>query len=445
MPVIGPPPAGTAVSLRLVGGTTAELDLTAYLNAVEGEGLDPADGDFLEPVFTDSPSGAGQGLVNIDEKNKELAFPLHLKAATKDSLHALVRTLRLKLSEPGVLVEWRDQDATLVTYYDLEFGRFEPGYRYHRARALRLSGNLHCWVRPYGHTATERVVGTAQASGYGAPVVLVGPLGGDADAVAEYEVNVAAFLDVGYTEAVAVGVLPSPSYPFRWPAASMTLSDGGQRVGASGAAGSQFVGRASAVIATNHILAQLNMPQAGAMAGRHRVLAIVRSGQASPMTLRLADINQTIASVTVSATTWSLVDFGIWDVPSHIASQAGPQLNFYAQGPSSALTASYRWQINEAYLLPEDRTALLRSARNYQHKYALDGINGNVTQLTSDRANAADAAGGLRGQVPAIPPGATAAIAVLRAPIEPTANGILAPSQSASVIVRARERFSFQR
>ena len=68
---------------------------------VEGEGFDPADGGFLEPMFNDSSTGAGQGLVNIDVENKEFAFPLHLKSATKDGLHTLIRSLRMKLNKPS--------------------------------------------------------------------------------------------------------------------------------------------------------------------------------------------------------------------------------------------------------------------------------------------------------------------------------------------------------
>lgn len=166
MPVISPPPAGTTVSLRLNGGTSGVLDLTQYLMLQEGDGFDPADGGFLEPIFNDSSVGAGQALVNLHAANKEFQIPLHLKAATKDSLHTLFRTLRSKLDEPEVLVEWRDEGATDVTYYTLEFGRFDPEYRFHRARHKWVRGVLRCWVRPYGHTATERIAATGAASGF---------------------------------------------------------------------------------------------------------------------------------------------------------------------------------------------------------------------------------------------------------------------------------------
>lgn len=438
MPVIAPPPAGTTVSLRLVGGTSSVLDLTQYLILVEGEGFDPSP-DFLEPQFNESSFGAGQGLINIDANNKEMAFPLHLKAATKDSLHTLFRTLRLKLNEPEVLVEWRDEGASLVTYFDLEYGRFNPEYRFHRARHHWIRGVLGCWCRPYGHTATDRIVGTALASGHGAPVVTIAPLSGDTDANAQYKLTVASYGGQGDYEIVAAAVLPNTSYPFRWPAASLTLGGAGaSRIGASGAAGSQFIGRV-AVATGSDSLAILTFTNQGLLGGDHRIMAIARHGQASPIRMSAPGVG----TVTISATAWSLVDFGVLRIPSHVASYVAEQ-HIVPLGPSAALVGSYRVQINEVYLLPEGKTAALRTLEADLPRYVLDGVKNIVVQGTADDTTGQDVTSSLRGVLPAIPPAATVAIGMLRAPHSDSGE-LVAPSQSVSVEIRARERFTFQR
>ncbi len=233
MPVIGPPPAGTSVSLRIVGGTTSALDLTTYMVLTEGEGFDPSPG-FLDPQFNESPFGNGQSLVNIDVGNRELEFPLHLKAATKDSLHTLFRTLRLKLDESEVLVEWRDHGATDVTYYSIEFARFDADYRFFRSKHNWVRGMLRCWVRPYGHTATYRAMASGQAQKPLVRMTVTGILG-DSDALAQHIVWTASAND----HWAIVSRLPTGSALALYPAASL-VSSIATLVGSVAVAGSQY-------------------------------------------------------------------------------------------------------------------------------------------------------------------------------------------------------------
>lgn len=435
-----------AATLKLTAATTAELDLSTYLNVQEDSGLDPADGGFLEPAFTDSPIGAGQALINIDAQNKELVYALQLKGATKDALHALVGTIRRKLDEPGVRVEWKDDSATLSTFYDLEFGRLEPAYRYFRARQKWLAASLHLWVRPYGHTATERIVATIAATGHGAPVLLIGSLAGDVGALAQYSLTVASAGEVGFDyDAIVAAVLPSPSYPFRTPAASMPLTGATRSVG-SGAAASQFLGTLAAY--SGAILTAINMPFPGLMGGRHRVLATVKAGQVGGINLYAASTQQTIGSVTVTASTWTLVDFGVWSVPSQVASRAAAVLDiFQGSTASGTLVGSYRWNINEVYLLPEEQSCLLRAPlQGGALRYMLDGVNSNALQGDTTSLYTYDVTSSLRGQMPTIPPAATVAIGMLRAPIiAATPGDEVPPAQNVTVEIRVRERFSFQR
>lgn len=61
------------------------VDLGQFLRVAQGEGLDPADGDFLAPAFGETAIGPGEPLISVREGNRELAFPLHLGA--RDAAH----------------------------------------------------------------------------------------------------------------------------------------------------------------------------------------------------------------------------------------------------------------------------------------------------------------------------------------------------------------------
>lgn len=443
MPVISAPPAGTGVSLRLVGGTTAELDLTTYINLVEGEGFDPADGDFLEPVFTDSSIGAGQSLVNIDVQNKEMQFPLHLKAATKDSLHALVRTLRLKLSEPGVLVEWRDADATDVTYYDLEFGRFDPGYLYHRGRHNRVSGTLRCWTRPYGHTATERIVGTAAGSGF-MQTISVADLAGDVSAVTTLEITGTGSLGEE-RDVWGMSVVPSGAQS-EWRAASLVAIAAATLVGEDTAVGSQYqgiyVGTSSAE------LARINLAQAS-LVGNQRVLALARTPNRGGCYLRhsvndrsspTALLTATYPLYTLVATPWrgwQLIDLGAVHLASPAIRAATMTISVFgglASYTASSLVASPGIHLAALYVLPEDRTSLIidrGDVRTVPARMKLDGVNRETYDYSSFISRTEYQRGGI--------PDVSLNEQVL------SFSGGARTSGNHSGVLRVRERFSFQR
>jgi hypothetical protein len=57
-----------------------DTDVYSFLRVAPGEGFDPADQDFLEPQFSESAVGAGDPLLSIRERNREMAWPLHLSA-----------------------------------------------------------------------------------------------------------------------------------------------------------------------------------------------------------------------------------------------------------------------------------------------------------------------------------------------------------------------------
>jgi hypothetical protein len=372
MPVIGPPPAGTSVSLRIVGGTTSELDLTQYMMLQEGDGFDPASGTFLEPEFNDSSTGAGQGLVNIDVGNKEFTFPLHLKSATKDGLHALVRSLRRKLDEPDVLVEWRDYGATDVTYYDIEFGRWDPGYAFFKAKHNWIKGSLRCWVRPYGHTATERIAGTAAGSGF-MQIVSADTISGDVGA--EIICDITGGGDIRHL--YGLSVVPS-GVAVQWPAASVTqFGSTSVLTGASGAVASQY--RAiHATFTSQGGVGIFYLPQ-GRLEGRQRLLAVARTANLHGAYLSalpvggleadsigpLAFLGATHSSGDFGASAWrgwQLVDLGVLPMPvasMRSATQAIVLSGVLASQALGSMMASPALHISAVYALPDERTTII--------------------------------------------------------------------------------------
>lgn len=157
-------------NIRLViGNQFGSTDISAYVRVNTDEGLDMGQGDMLEPAFSDSPLFEGQTLVSMHAKNKEIKIPLYLHPQvapySNDALNQLVQeinaTLRpiVDLGQPGIL-SWTNAQAVFPTYFTIQFGRFEPSYKFRVTEKGWLAGELHLWVTPYAHTATERVMGT---------------------------------------------------------------------------------------------------------------------------------------------------------------------------------------------------------------------------------------------------------------------------------------------
>ncbi len=446
-------------TLKLQGGMSADLDLSTYLNAVEGEGLDPAPGGFLDPQFTDSSVGDGQGLVNINERNSESVWPLHLRAASKDALHTLVQTLRRKLSEPGVRVEWRDDGATLSTFRDLEFGRWEPGYRYHRARHFMLSGSLRCWAEPYGHTGTYRSVAS---SGGTAPFarLSVASVAGDAEGLTRFTLSAAS---VGQVSRWAIiSLLPTSSVLALYGAASMASSFPilGTLIGSSAVQASQY--RAYAVPTSGlDALSKISVPSEDVKGVPHRVFAVAQTMHKQGAALRVTEeltasetfISGPTAVVTSIASSgrWTLLDLGRLDVPSSVPSGVillsidggGLASGAIAGQPTQGLHATYPLRLNWVAVLPEQDTLVV----------PLNPIAYSATYQFNDNAGFGVGPGAyddfssvMRGQAPALKPGNNTLLVGL-APKDNIASSDAGAvtNWSAGAEVRVRERFTFQR
>lgn len=440
-----------AATLKLVRGNTADLDLSAYLNVQEGEGLDPAAGGFLEPAFNDSPIGAGQSLVNIDAQNKEHIYPLMLKAATKDALHTLVGSIRLKLSEPQVRVEWRDQGATFSTFYDLEFGRFEPSYRFFRARQNWLGGNLHLWVRPYGHTGTERIAGTAAGSRMMQIVSVPSAIIGDTGALMVTDIAIASSVT---KDVWGLSIIPSGAI-VEWPAASLLQSSATSALtGASGANASQYRGLYAGAGGETTIV-DVVFNQASRV-GDQRVFALARTANLAGAILRLYDDSGVGLGTTLLPATypygnavpgpaasvwrgWQLVDLGVLSLP--VASmRVDPTMSFSITADISAsyfagsLMASPGVHLSAVYVLPEDKTSML-----VEHPRGLrsDGVrfDGTINETYPLDGTARRMTGYQRGAFQAVSAGEQVAVFAVDEAV----------SNPQSAVVRVREQFSFQR
>ncbi len=437
-----------AATLKLTAAATAELDLSAYLNVQEGDGLDPADGGFLEPQFSQSAADVGQALVNIDTRNKEHVYPLQLSASSKDALHALVCTVRLKLSETGVRLEWRDDGATVSTFYDIEFGRFDPAYRYFRARSKWLTGVLRVWVRPFGHTATERIVGTAAGSG-AMQIVSLASMGGDQSAQLIVDITCASTT----RDIFGLSVVPSGAVT-EWRTASL-LAMGGDvasviTVGGSGAIGSQY--RGICVGATAVGLFNIAGIQMASRIGNQRILAVMRTPnlQGVYVYANSAFVNGIGPTAFVSATSpfgitasawqgWQLVDLGVIrpapQATMQIANQTVTFRGRLASSTGATLLASPGLQVTAVYVVPEGRTSLVVDGTNGRSIPGRDRLDSTIGEAYgfNDQRPFTD---GVRGSFQDVAPtGEQVAVFALGE----------ASNAAVSAVVRVRERFSFQR
>lgn len=350
-----------APTLKLTAGTAdaSPLDLSSCLRLGEDEGLDPADPDFLAPAFSEGTVDDGAGLVSVTADNKELAWPLHLEAASVPALHALVRTVRTKLDEHGLLVQWQTTGATNPTFWDLEFGRFDAEYRHWRSSSgFMLSGTLRCWVRPYGHTATERLVASGQATGV-LTIASMSTLAGDVPALVDVALSTATTGNWGRGEtAYIVSEMPAAHEPIITPS---QMRAAGTVVAVSGGvnelAREKQVGVPGTMITELHlapqptlslrVLAAAKTTTAGSSLDLHSAL---RNSEATVFLgprVELTDDNE-----------WHLVDLGVLPGNRERGGPATSVVRISAGLQDGTSTATQPLYITEVYLLPEDSTMI---------------------------------------------------------------------------------------
>lgn len=332
-----------------------DIDLSGFVKVAKEDGLDPSGGSaFDEPQFATSPASEGQALVQHTYGNREQPWPVKLNAATKDSLHQLVEDINVELDQDGCTIEWRDDGVTNSTFYDVEAGRFEPDYNYRRQVARHLDGVVRAWVRPFGHTATERIHATAIATNAAAfQFSLPTALDGDAPALLDLRIKSGSNIPPD-GRIVAGAPLPHPSWRAVW-TASQIRGPSGPMSAASGA----HLGAAAAVDPNSR---GWFLPLSPASIYQGRRLRLLGVGRSAYYSFNLVAPNGDVisraqASVAFSTQDWGALDFGTFQLPDGPLSAATYRIVIDDTDPpwNNSLSQINTYpQMSALYLVPED-------------------------------------------------------------------------------------------
>lgn len=442
------------------------VDLAPYLRVGNDEGFDPYDsGGFEEPAFIDNPFGEGQGLANVDSRNREMAWPLYLNASTKDALHDLVGDINreIRYAARPLRVEWKDQDASASTFFDVEFARFDPNFRVRPSAQGWLAGVLRVWCKPYGHTGTYRVVGT-RAPAVGFATFPMPSLAGDIGAHLHVTVG-ASYQSVQYTEDAWNGVVIAKLRPDQktFFGASEIFYSQGSITAASGAIGTaavvRTVGTAGGGVDFRFSLSPT------AHAGRNRVLLLYNftASRVATAVLYRADAIGSYPDVSVGETgqmpgysafpPWRTLDLG--EVYLDPAVQSATQWFIGNVSIPSGAAPTPILLINGVAVLPEDHTLVVRDALREPEPNMAGGAA--TYEVSPSGALRRSAPSGLAiwengpespvdayvvGALPDVDPGASSAILVARLPL---GAGEHPPNLPFGAEVAVRERFTFAR
>jgi hypothetical protein len=328
------------------------FDFWTYTRVNQGEGLAPSDPDILQAEFGQTGGIEGDPLISLAAGNREFILPVTLtplKTATftddKDGLNGLLADVNRRLAVAKVL-EWREDGATVSSYFNVLFARFEPDYDYRRAGALRVNGTIRVTCSPYSSTGTQRIAATAAGTGPTLEAALAS-VAGDRDALLDVAVRVGSQIP-GDGRITGVAVVPT-GYLHTWPAASITLQGNAARVGASGAAGSQAI---TATTTTGETaIGVVHLSPASTYEGRNRLFALTRRGVGFTQ-VRARDqegrpLEAPRAATVYQAAGWGTVDLGVLAVDS----TRNPTVSVY-------LTQEQRAEISHLLVFPEDRLAI---------------------------------------------------------------------------------------
>jgi len=371
-------------------------------------------------------------------------------AAGKDGLHAIVRDINneIRYAARPLRVEWRDQDASDSTFYDVEFARFDPNFKMRPSAQKWLAGTLRVWCKPYGHTATYRVVGTSGAATSQVGTYPVPSMAGDVDALLMVTAGAsrgAANTPPLYT---VVSVLPTPDWVPWWPAASLVA--GGSLAGASGFIGSQA--RVHSIPPTGSTPIDLLYLTIGPSAYPEplRVIAILDDGSTGATRTATTTIGANRATTSGQYTfdgqsNVRFVDFGRIEPPLGLAS-AQYRIAYTLASVSGGATTTQR--INGLMVLPDTRTQIVRDSvylgtasgvATYQ--FTPSGVVRNAVGLTLGfpaSTTYSDVLVGF-GALPEVPIGSYAVF------VAQVAEGTVANNRRLTAEVRVNERFQFAR
>lgn len=363
-------------------------DLSEFTRVHDGEGLDPADGDFWEPTFSGVPAFT-EGAEHVSDAvgNREFIFPLLLDAASRTALHQLIRDINGDLTN-GAQVEFATDSADSSTFFDLERGRLEIEYQYMLSVHNTLRALLRLWTRPYGYTGTARLV--ASHGAIGTPIATQSlihfpatGLLGDADALGKLEVRVGSKV-ASTGRVIAYGVHRSASFNPQFHASDGRSEAQASTVvtGASGAIASKFWDIPVSPTTASGVAYTAYLTPPEAHVGRHRVLGIMRSRLDQSLTIWGRDtfgapLGPTAQASSMDATRWGIVDIGEINVPVRASGQEAvptQKIELIVGGASGAgVTASKGLQLQALTLVPlELSPGILRTQGFAQTLYAGD-------------------------------------------------------------------------
>lgn len=338
-------------------------DVTEYVRVAHDEGLDPQ-GDYFDPQFSGAAAfSEGESWAADSVGNREMVLPLFLSAASADALYQLVRDINARLYQ-GAQVAFQSSTATNPTYFLLERGKLQPQFEYWIDQANRVRATLTLWVRPYGSTATVRPIASVAASQGIFTFAATGVIG-DTPAAAQFEVRVGSQV-ASSGRLIAWGFHPNASHsPVYGPSsANAVAATGATVIGASGAVGSQYVALPVSPTAGASGAALTIYPNpVAAHVGRHRVLAIGRSGLSAGIPLYAKDRYGAVLGATAVASQtdqskWQVIDLGELNVPGRASGQEPVPTQYvevYGGGASgNTINASPALHINRVVLLPID-------------------------------------------------------------------------------------------
>lgn len=438
---------------------TSPLDLSDYIDVSQGSGLDPADPNFSDKVFSHSLLKEGGTLALEDLKLKEMVFPLVLTAANHVAGAALVQSINSAINSAGAVVEWRDAGASQYTYFDLASGQIDPEYDYRRAHGNQwvLKGKLRLFVQPLGRgAATASPLLVASGTGFAVhgtvplltfvPRISLTPIGGDAPALLQAGINGAGS---GVLPVSAISVLPDTAF------VAMPQYVGGATSGyvigsASGAVGGTFLSASSGSL-VNAIAWPTPFDAAVAAgvtfaparyAGQYRLLALARAqGATGSLSAITTGFGKTTTAVSVPVGDWKLLDLGVLSVAEgQNLTPPFTQLGLFIGAPSGASAV----ELTAVFVLPEWSTCFVKpdsSVVLWSGQPAFDGVFGYGAGQIYDAVYGSQLAPWARGTIPHLQPGGGNAIAFLNVP-----QGTTAPQNAtwgATVGVLPRTRYVF--
>lgn len=350
-----------------VGG----LDLSEFLRTQpdESPAADPAGAGYYRPQFSGAPAlGEGQIFTGVAVDNRTMVFPLYIAGPSLSTRAAI----KLKIEEinealvKGAQVEFCvDPSVEPSSFFDLESGTFQSEFNFYHLINMVAGGVLTLTVRPYANTATHRLIASIPAATSAVAMFPATGIIGDAYGLANLEVRVGSQV-ASAGRVIAWGVHPNASHRAYQAATSGLAQTGATVRGASGAIGSQYTAIPVSPTGASGIAYTAYLEPVAAHVGRHRVIAIGRSGLTVPIPLYAEDRFGAVLGATALASQtdvnkFQLIDLGEVNVPARASGQEAvptQYVNIRGGGAEGAgINASPAFHLNGILFLPLDYSA----------------------------------------------------------------------------------------